>query len=428
MDDDQYMRDALRREIIMRQDMQRLAQIHPSQRANALAGLPYDDGNAPPAPARITRRPSAEAKPPKPRVFYGKGALDTTRGGNVRRLVTHNARDYTPETVQWLWPGRFAAGKLSLLGGAPGSGKSHLVANLVAAVTTGGLWPCGEGRAPLGRAIILSSEDGELDTVAPRLMAAGAERERATIISSVSIATNRRSFSLLADLDLLEDAIRSLADVRLITIDPISSYLGGADGHRNERVRELLDPLAALAARYRIAVVAVTHPPKGHSLDPSEHFIGSIAFNAAARASFLLRPDPSDETRRLFLQVKNNLARDRGTLAFRVGECEVVPGITSTRIAWEPRRLAVTVRDIIAPRSARALAKIEAEGFLRDLLERGATAVADIEHAARAAGLLREGQPISQCRALRDGRAALGLVVKRTGFGTGARYTWALPQ
>jgi hypothetical protein len=88
----------------------------------------------------------------------------------------------------------------------------------------------------------------------------------------------------------------------------------------------------------------------------------------------------------------------------------------------------VTVRDIIAPRSARALAKIEAEGFLRDLLERGATAVADIEHAARAAGLLRAGQPISQCRALRDGRASLGLIVKRTGFGTGACYTWALPE
>jgi hypothetical protein len=183
-----------------------------------------------------------------------------------------------------------------------------------------------------------------------------------------------------------------------------------------------------MAAHYRVAVVAVTHPPKGNSLDPSEHFIGSIAFNAAARASFLLRPDPDDTNRQLFLQVKNNLGPDPGTLAFRVGEREIAPGIRASAIAWEDRRLAVTVRDLLARRSGHSLVKIEAEHFLRELLAGGTAApVADIEHAARAAGLLRAGQRISQCKAVREARASLGLVVKRSGFGTGARYTWALP-
>ena len=83
---------------------------------------------------------------------------------------------------------------------------------------------------------------------------------------------------------------------------------------------------------------------------------------------------------------------------------------------------------MLAGRSARQLERAEAEGFLRDQLQADApVAVADLEHAARAAGLLRAGQPISQSRALRDVRAGLGIEVKRSGFGAGASYAWALP-
>src|SRR5215831_11909917 len=100
-------------------------------------------------------------------------------------LIARCAADVKPEPVEWLWPCRVALGKLTLIAGEAGLGKSQLSIALAAAVTTGGEWPCREGRAPQGSAVILSAEDGAADTVIPRLMAAGADRERVEIVSAV---------------------------------------------------------------------------------------------------------------------------------------------------------------------------------------------------------------------------------------------------
>jgi putative DNA primase/helicase len=344
----------------------------------------------------------------------------------LRVLTMPRASELVPEKVHWLWERRFALGKLSLIGGAAGTGKSTLAMSLIAAVTSGGPWPCGEGRAPRGSAIILSAEDDEHDTISPRLLAAGADVTRVGVLSSVSDNAQRRPFDLRRDLGALELGFKDLGNVRLVVIDPISAYLGGVDANGNARVRALLQPLAALAARYGVAVVAITHPPKGLSSTPSDHFIGSIAFNAAARASYLVQIDPADETRRLLLQVKNNIAVDRGTLVFRIAEREATPGVMSAAVVWEEQRSNVTARELIA-RHRRSSATADAEAFLLALLDGGASMqVCDIEREARIAGLLRADQPISQCKPLRDARIALKLNVAREGFGAGARWLWAM--
>jgi AAA domain len=342
-------------------------------------------------------------------------------------LTMPRASEVAPDPVRWLWEGRLALGKLALIGGAAGTGKSTLAMSLVAAVTTGGPWPCGEGRAPRGSAIVLSAEDDEHDTIVPRLIAAGADLDRVGILSSVSENGQRRLFNLRADLGMLEVALREIADVRLVTIDPISSYLGGVDANGNAAVRVLLQPVAAWAARHGVAVVAITHPPKATSLDPSDHFIGSIAFNAAARASYLVKTDPGDVRRRLMVQVKNNLAADRGTLTFHIAERSVAPGISGTAVVFEDARCEVTARELI--RLTRDTATAEAGAFLRMLLDGGrAMQVADIEREARSAGLLGPDQPISQCRPLREARIALGISVRREGFGPGARWLWGMDR
>ena len=246
------------------------------------------------------------------------------------------------------------------------------------------------------------------------------------ILSSVCENTKRRSLNLRTDLAMLELAIKELSNVQLVIIDPISAFLGGVDANGNARVRELLQPLATLAARHGIAVVAITHPPKSLSPHPRDHFIGSIAFNAAARASYLVQSDPADENRRLLLQVKNNVAADPGTLAFRIMEREVKPGVVGSAVVWEETRSNVTAREILA-RHARNTAMADAEAFLSALLEGDvAMQVADIEREARLAGLLRAGQPISQCKPLRDARIALKVKVTREGFGPGARWLWRI--
>src|SRR5215831_6341191 len=83
-------------------------------------------------------------------------------------LIMQCAADVTPQQVEWLWPGRVALGKLTLIAGEAGLGKSQLSIAMAASVTTGGDWPCREGQAPIGNTIILSAEDGAVDTVVPR--------------------------------------------------------------------------------------------------------------------------------------------------------------------------------------------------------------------------------------------------------------------
>jgi len=108
---------------------------------------------------------------------------DQAAGGP--ELITRCAADVRPEPVEWLWPGRVALGKLTLIAGEAGLGKSQVSIAMAAAVTTGGEWPCRERRAPQGNVVILSAEDGAADTVVPRLMAAGADRHCVHLVSAV---------------------------------------------------------------------------------------------------------------------------------------------------------------------------------------------------------------------------------------------------
>jgi len=412
-----------------RRDFEYLNTLPAEQRAAALRGegflppwhpryvepVPVEPDPEPVAAALVARRPPVS---PAPHHREQDGR---------RHLILRSASECAPAPVEWLWPRRIALGALTLLGGAEGSGKSTLLAHIAAAVTTGAPWPCREGRAPPGRVFLLSSEDSASNTTSPRLAAAGADLRRVHYVS-VGEGSYEGTFNLRTDVSLLADKLRSLPDARLVVIDPISSYLGGADSHRNDRMRELLDPLAAVAAKHRVAVIAVTHPPKGRSQDPRDQFIGSVAFNAAARASFLLERDPVKSYRRLLLQVKNNLCPEAGTLAFTIAPREVAPNINGLYVIFEPNHASLSVRDVLGSRSARRLERAEAEHFLRDHLQAGTpVAVAELEQAARAAGLIKAGQPISQCWALRDARAALGIEVRRSGFGASASYAWALP-
>jgi putative DNA primase/helicase len=162
-------------------------------------------------------------QPATKEVFQPASSSDGQSG-----LVMRCMADVHPEKIEWLWPGRIAIGKQTLIGGEPGLGKSQITAALAAAVTTGAPWPCDEGRAPKGSVLILSAEDDAADTIRPRLDAAGADPGAIHLISAVAQrdGTGRRTFNLQADLSLLETAIKSIGNVRLVIIDPVSSYFG----------------------------------------------------------------------------------------------------------------------------------------------------------------------------------------------------------
>ncbi len=151
------------------------AELVAACRSNGLFG----DGPAA-VHATITSGLKAGLKHPHPNLrptTASNGEPSKTSGS---RLDTVRASEVRPENIDWLWQGRIARGKHTMIAGTPGTGKSQLTISIGAAVTTGGTWPCGEGRAPLGHVIILSAEDGVADTIIPRLgpLAAGADLSR----------------------------------------------------------------------------------------------------------------------------------------------------------------------------------------------------------------------------------------------------------
>lgn len=195
-----------------------------------------------------------------------------------------------------MWQGRIALGKLTLLAGDPGLGKSLLTIALAAHVTCSTPWPVDRTPCPGGKVLLLSAEDDVEDTIRPRLDAAGADPSRVYALEAVFDVNGegtrrRRMLNLARDIECLDEVLSS-GGFRLVIVDPVSAYLGGVDTHRNADIRVVLAPLAELAARHKVAMVCVSHLTKGAGTSAIYRATGSIAFVAAARAAYVVTRDP----------------------------------------------------------------------------------------------------------------------------------------
>jgi putative DNA primase/helicase len=326
-------------------------------------------------------------------------------------------------SLDWLWPGRIARARLTLIGGPAGSGKSALAMQLAAAVTTGGAWPCREGTAPQG-SVILVCPHGDPDMIAARLKAAGANLANVHLIHQVDESNGSRPFNVATDLPVLDATIRTLKQVRLIVFDSVD-LPGGSTGA--DAASAMFAPLAAFAKGRDVSVVAIGRAP-GWEGSGRKLASFSPAALACVRSAFVIEIDPADEKRRLLLQAKNELAPDAATLAFRIAPHALDEGGTAARIVFEAQHDPVSARQFFA-RQSRGFnsAKHEAIGFLHDLFG-GASelTIRQIEDAARGIGLVKASQGLAQCRVLRDARMAMGLTVTRAT--AGADWVWARPD
>ncbi|OGZ10753.1 MAG: hypothetical protein A3C93_05555 [Candidatus Lloydbacteria bacterium RIFCSPHIGHO2_02_FULL_54_17] len=344
---------------------------------------------------------------------------------DVRRKESHaivtRLADIQSEPISWLWQGRIALGKLTLIVGDPGLGKSLLTTTLAAIVSKGYLFPVDNSQAPIGDVILLSAEDDVADTTKPRLEAADADCARIHALQAVQETDDegtpvQRMFSLKRDIVRLEELLSSLPECRLLVIDPISAYLGDTDSHNNSDVRGLLAPLSTLAARYKIAIVAVSHLNKGGSGNALYRAMGSLAFVAAARAAYVVTKDEQDPLRRLFLPAKNNLAQDITGLAYKVITAENGQPV----IVWELEPITVTADEALTPfePNEEHTATDEAVGFLRDLLSGGSMKAHEVKKEAREAGISE--------KSLRRGRERLGIKPRKSAFEGG--WEWGLTE
>ncbi len=349
------------------------------------------------------------------------------------QIVGRRGGAIEPEPIEWLWDGRLALGKVSLIAGNPGLGKSQLVADMVARITTGRPWPLETSRRPVAECAILSAEDDPADTIRPRLDAAGADASKFHIIDFVRFADKEgqeqtRTFNLGADIAALDVFLEENPDIRFVSIDPISAYMGGVDTHKNADVRAVLAALSAMAGRRNVAVIGVTHLNKGGDGDAGAmmRISGSNAFVAAARAAFLIAKDRDDKSglRRLFLPLKNNLAFDGGGLAYSIESVTLdnpkfPNGIPTSRIAWEPDPVTMTADEAVAPMDAEERSAIgEAKAFLQDALRDGRQPAKKLFRDAKAIGISE--------KTLRRAKADLNINSFKDGLNGG--WVWELPS
>jgi hypothetical protein len=347
------------------------------------------------------------SEPKRPLNAHGKKAL----------VVLESFATIEPEPIAWLWQGRIALGKLTLIAGDPGLGKSLITAALAASVSKGYPWPVDGTHAPMGDVILLSAEDDPADTIRPRLDAAGADCARVHVLKAVfDEDDSTRTFSLKRDIAALEEALASLPDCRLLIVDPVSAYLDGTDSHNNSDVRGLLAPLTELAGRYRIAVLLIHHLNKNAGGNALYRNIGSIAFTAAVRAAYIVAKDKDNPERRLFLPTKNNLAKDSTGLAYSVKSNEQNQPV----IAWETEPVEITATEALAlPDSYSENADTDwGVSVLRDILAAGSVSAADALKQAKQAGLTD--------KQIRRAREKLGIKPQKTGFNGG--WEWTLPN
>ncbi len=361
-----------------------------------------------------------KAKPPEGgAITYGR-----TTGGGAPRAVGRCFAEVEAVPIRWLWPGRIACGKLTLLAGDPGLGKSQITAAMAATVTRGGFWPVDGTRCDLpGSVVFLSAEDDAADTMKPRLDAVGADVFKCHILDAIletdEAGTQReRYFSLKSDLLRLAHFVRDIGDVRLIVIDPISAYLGGVDSHKNADVRALLQPMSEVAEGLGVAILGVSHLNKSGAQEAMQRISGSLAFVAAARAALIVIKDKANPARRLLLPLKNNLGRDTGGLAFSVQSITLESGLETSRVEWEPDPVNISADDAMRTDADpdKAGEREEARRFLLDLLKDGPAMAAEAERECLEAGF--------SVRTLKRAKKDLGIVSEKTAEG----WCWAVSR
>jgi hypothetical protein len=322
--------------------------------------------------------------------------------------------------VAWLWAGRIPLGKLTILDGDPGLGKSVLTLDLAARVTRGLPMPAeerqpGEERDPAG-VVLLTAEDGLADTVRPRLDAAGADVARVLALDGIQEKGGARLPVLPQDAIFVREAVERMK-TRLVVIDPITAYLGGdTNTHRDQDVRRALHPLAILAEQTGTAVVAVRHLNKAAGANPLYRGGGSIGIIGAARSGLLVAKDPDNPDRRVLASTKCNLAKMPASLAFDLSTADN----GALRVGWIGESTHTAESLLAAPRDDEDKgAEQEAVEVLRSVLESGPVVAEEVKRDARRAGI--------SDRTLSRAKAILGVKSRKVGFTGKGVWQWFLP-
>ncbi len=297
-------------------------------------------------------------------------------------LLTVRASAVRPQGVRWLWGGRIPRGKITLLVGDPGSGKSMASCDLAARLTTGRSMP-GDTKALIEPCdvLILNFEDGIEDTIVPRLIASLADLDRVHIMEAAQLPDGRRRIFNLCDLGAIEAKLAERPNIRALIIDPMGGAMAGVDSHKDAETRSALAPLANLAEGHDISVLCVAHLNKAESQKAVYRIGGSIAFIGLPRSVLLFARD-EEQGRSVCASLKSNLGPMPPSLEYRAVDNHIEwAGVANT-----------TAADLLAPpqhheRGRPPQSRTIAESFILEQIAHGKRLATDIRSAAERAGI-----------------------------------------
>ena len=259
------------------------------------------------------------------------------------------------EDIKWVWYPYIPYGKITVVQGDPGEGKTTFVLALIALLTQGKPLPEEENGTEPINVIYQTAEDGLADTIKPRLLSVGADCERVLVIDENEVELT------LSD-ERLEQAIKK-TDAKVIVLDPIQAYLGGnVDMHRANEIRPIMKRLALLAERTGCAVILIGHMNKMGGAKSAYRGLGSIDIRAAVRSVLVVGRVKDEPTLRIVAHDKSNLAPEGKSIAF-----ELDP---DTGFHWKGY-CETTVDELLCGNGSLLSKTAQAEKLLKDLLSEG---------------------------------------------------------
>ena len=295
--------------------------------------------------------------------------------------------DIQMKPIVWLLQDRIPLGNLSVIYGDGGCGKSHITLDLAARVSTGTLW-AGDTPVEQGGVLLITGEDSLADTVKPRLVAAGANVNNIGVVSLVTEEDEKGQpvktpFSLnhIPQLEHELKAFRKTFGImpKLVVIDPITSFLAGADSHKDAEVRRVLTPLAKVAESCGVAIVCVAHINKQRGGRAAHRLSGSAGFGNAARAMFFVGINENDGTR-IMAHVKHNASKPQPSLSYEIEETtldEAGTPIPTSKLTWVGQT-DLTADDALASADESKTSTKKAAKWLKTVLTNGEMLSADV--------------------------------------------------
>jgi len=314
------------------------------------------------------------------------------------RLISMS--DIQAEAVKWLWYPYLPRGKITIVQGDPGEGKTTLVLALTALLTTGRPLPESNVPVPPMNVIYQTAEDGLADTIKPRLTAMGADCSRVLVIDESKKELTLRD-------ERLEEAVKETG-AGLIVLDPLQAYLGdGVDMHRANEVRPVFKKLCAMAERTGCAVVLIGHMNKMQGAKSSYRGLGSIDFRAAARSVLLVGRSKENPELRIIAHDKSSLAPEGASIAFELNP--------ETGFQWKGC-CDITADELLSGTGCVQTKTTLMEDALKELLRNGPVSAEDIQKRA-------DEMSVSQ-RTLMIAKKNLGVLSERQC----GRWLWRLPE